>query len=70
MIYSEAAYFDGAAFQHIADREEKQRLDRKRDELRRAAFRTYPGGSFGPRVRSQMAESIDAFMALGRRKEK
>lgn len=43
---------------------------RSRDELRRIAFRHYPDGSFGPRIRSQMAESIDAFMALGRRKEK
>jgi len=70
MTYAEHSFFDGAAFQHIADREEKQRLDRKRDELRRLASRSYPGGSFGPRIRSQMAESIDAFMALGRREEK
>lgn len=43
---------------------------RSREELRRLASRSYPGGSFGPRIRSQTAESIDAFMALGRRKEK
>ena len=42
---------------------------RSREELRRVAFRHYPGGSFGPRIRAQMAESIEAFMALGRRKE-
>ncbi|WDA36434.1 hypothetical protein [Sphingobium sp. YC-XJ3] len=43
---------------------------RSREELRRVAFRHYPNGSFGPSIRSQMAESIDAFMALGRREEK
>ena len=39
---------------------------RSREELRRIAFRSFPGGSFGPRVRAQMAESIAAHMALGR----
>lgn len=42
---------------------------RSREELRRVAFRHYPVGSFGPCIRSQMAESIDAFMALGRREK-
>jgi hypothetical protein len=30
MIYSEAAFFDGNACQHCADRDEQQRLSRKR----------------------------------------
>lgn len=42
----------------------------ERAEQERIAFRTYPGGSIGSRVRALMAESIDAFMALGRREEK
>jgi len=41
----------------------------ERERLRAIAFRSYPGGSFGPSVRQKMAESIEAFMALGRRKE-
>ena len=42
----------------------------ERAEQERIAFRTYPGGSIGARIRAHMAESIDAFMALGRREEK
>jgi len=41
----------------------------ERERLRAIAFRSYPAGSFGPSARHQMAESIEAFMALGRRKE-
>lgn len=36
MLHSEAAYFDGAAVQHIADREERARLTHKRDSARQA----------------------------------
>ncbi|MCB4860756.1 hypothetical protein K7W03_14265 [Sphingobium sp. PNB] len=43
---------------------------RSREELRRVASRHYPGGAIGTVRRHQMAESIDAFMALGRREEK
>lgn len=32
MLYSEAAYFDGAHVQHIADYQEHQRLERIRKE--------------------------------------
>lgn len=40
MLYSEAAYFDGAAVQHIADYYEKKRLDRIARQARDAAQRT------------------------------
>lgn len=36
MIYSEAAYFDGNHCQHVADRDEHRRLQRKRQEAQRA----------------------------------
>lgn len=39
---------------------------RSREELRRVAFRHYPDGSFGPRIRLRMAESIDAFISLSK----
>lgn len=39
---------------------------RSREELRRVAFRHYPGGSFGPRIRAQMAESVDAAISLSK----
>ena len=35
MIYPEAAYFDGAHVQHIADYQEHQRLDRIKAEARK-----------------------------------
>lgn len=38
----------------------------ERAEQERIAFRTYPGGSFGPRIRAQIAESIDAFISLSK----
>lgn len=34
-LYSEASYFDGDACQHVADREEMQRLERKREVARK-----------------------------------
>lgn len=37
MIYAEAAYFDGAHFQHIADWLEQARINRRRNESMRAA---------------------------------
>lgn len=37
--YSEAAYFDGDHCQHCADREERQRLERKRIEAIKALDR-------------------------------
>lgn len=33
MIYAEASFFDGAHFQHIADREEHTRLSRARKRM-------------------------------------
>ncbi|WP_397586776.1 hypothetical protein [Sphingobium fuliginis] len=47
----------------------KYRLE-AREHLRSIAFRHYPGGAIGTVHRHRMAESIDAFMALGRREEK
>lgn len=35
MLYSEAAYFDGAHVQHIADYYEQKRLQRLRNDARR-----------------------------------
>lgn len=35
-LYAEASYFDGEPVQHCADREESQRLDRKRNLARKA----------------------------------
>lgn len=37
MLYSEASYFDGYAFQHIAAYFEHRRLERKRADLRKYA---------------------------------
>ncbi len=42
MLYSEAAYFDGAAVQHIADYYEKRRIDRIRATRRKALDRGAP----------------------------
>ena len=39
--YAEAAYFGGFHFQHIASRDEWQRLERKRADGRKAAERRY-----------------------------
>lgn len=39
MLYSEAAYFDGAHVQHIAEYYEQKRLKRIRDDSRRALDR-------------------------------
>lgn len=39
MIYAEAAYFDGAHVQHIADYEEFQRIERKRKKASRFVSR-------------------------------
>lgn len=39
MIYAEAAYFDGAHVQHIADYQEQQRLKRLRREAARMVER-------------------------------
>lgn len=36
--YAEAAYFDGHHVQHIADYQEHQRLERAREQARRAAL--------------------------------
>lgn len=36
MIYAEASYFDGNHCQHVADFLEVKRLERKRDEARKA----------------------------------
>ncbi|WP_257541095.1 hypothetical protein [Sphingobium sp. CFD-1] len=69
VLYSEAAYFDNAAFQHIADREECQRLERKRDAARKAvidaerrvnALRKQPDRL----PRSQMDVAVDGFSAI------
>ena len=38
MIYAEASFFDGAHFQHIADREEHQRLTRIRKAVERRSI--------------------------------
>ena len=38
MIYAEASYYDGAHFQHIADREEHLRLTRIRKALERRSI--------------------------------
>ncbi|WLJ71085.1 hypothetical protein [Sphingomonas phage Kimi] len=37
MLYAEAAYFDGAHVQHIADYYEEQRIKRLRNNARKAA---------------------------------
>lgn len=42
MIYAEAAHFDGAHVQHIADYLEARRLERLRAEAVRAASRSRP----------------------------
>lgn len=39
IIYSEASYFDGYHFQHIAEWEEQRRLKRIRDNCRKLAER-------------------------------
>ena len=39
MTYAEAAYFDGAAFQHIAAWQERQRLTRIRQQALEAVRR-------------------------------
>ena len=36
-LYSEASYFDGDHCQHVADRDEQQRLARKREAARKIA---------------------------------
>ncbi|KMS64022.1 hypothetical protein [Sphingobium baderi] len=40
-LYSEASYFDGDHCQHVADREDRQRLERKRHETREALSMRY-----------------------------
>ncbi len=51
MLYAEAAYFDGAHVQHIADYHEHLRLERLRQQARKRGnllFRSGPIG--GPRL--------------------
>lgn len=69
VLYSEAAFFDNAAYQHIADREECQRLERKREDARKAvldaerrvsALRKLPDRL----PRSQMDEAVDGLSAI------
>lgn len=41
-LYAEASYFDGEPVQHCADRDESQRLTRKRELARQAIARPSP----------------------------
>jgi len=72
-LYSEAAYFDNAAFQHIADREECQRLERKGEIARQLAAAQEETRKFSrlsdPLPRSQVQQferSMSALLALPR----
>lgn len=68
VLYSEAAFFDNAAFQHIADREERQRLERKGEIARKiveadAEIARFPRIS-NPLPRSEVPQFVRSLDAL------
>lgn len=73
VLYSEAAFFDNAAYQHIADREECQRLERMGEIARQLAAAQEETRKFSrlsnPLPRSevpQFVRSLDALLSRPR----
>ncbi|SCW56571.1 hypothetical protein SAMN02927924_01402 [Sphingobium faniae] len=72
-LYSEASYFDGNHCQHVADREDRQRLERKDEIARQLAATQEETRKFSrlsnPLPRSQVQQferSMSALLALPR----
>ena len=66
-LYSEAAFFDNAAFQHIADREECRRIERKGDEARDALSKRYGVAPHWGKTCADMDAQISRAFHWGRR---